>query len=138
MLIGMSSMAFGMVLFYSLGMYSIAIFSPFLIMGMILVLLAGCIAWKEQNYSSSPTPSQPYFRDRPPEFFTSDPNTLIQIAEAARAKGILIERQSAENPDEVYRSLRCPTCRYLFDLGKARIEGYTGYCPSCEQGINLQ
>ena len=137
MIIGMGSMAGGMALFYSLGMFALAVFAPFLVLGMILVLLAGCIAIMEQKNVPHSKPMQPLYRDRPPEYFVNDLMALNQIAEAARAKGILVERPSTDNPTEVYRSLRCPICRYLFDIGRTRIVGNAVICPSCEQDMKL-
>ncbi len=137
MVLGMVSMSIGMGLFYSFGMYAVSAMTPFIVAGLILVSLAGCLVLMQHNYIPRPTPAQPQFRDQPPEYFISDSQTLNQIAEAARAKGILVERPSADNPNEVYRSLRCPTCRYLFDIGRAKVVGVAVICPSCEQEIGL-
>ncbi|MHA2426206.1 MAG: hypothetical protein ACXAEF_15565 [Candidatus Thorarchaeota archaeon] len=133
MFLGMGSMVIGMALYYTFGTYAITLFSPWLVAGMILVLLAGCMGWRAQNYIPPPPPIPVQTTDA----MVSDPYTLNQIAEAARKRGMLIERTDPDNPLEFYRSLRCPVCRYIFDLGKAPIAGFTVYCPSCNQGIEL-
>ena len=131
--LGMGSMIVGMAIYYTAGMYALEIYAPFLIAGMILMVVGGCMSRRTPSYQTSKAPKHV----QPTDLIRNDPETLNQVAEAARAKGLLIERKSSEYPLEVYRSLRCPTCRYLFDLGKARIVGFTVYCPSCDHAIEL-
>ena len=135
MFLGMGLVIIGMAFYYTFGYYALEIYAPFLIVGMLIALIGGCKSRSDQNYIP-PRSKKPTYA-KPTEIIMTDPMTLDQLTESARTRGMLVERRNPEDPMDVVNSIRCPTCRYLFELRKARIIDNTVICPSCEHDIQL-
>ncbi|MHA1615262.1 MAG: hypothetical protein ACTSYJ_10485 [Candidatus Thorarchaeota archaeon] len=128
--LGLGFLIFGAALNYTIG---IDYATPFLIIALILNFKAIYNVRRDKNA----IPSADQLRSHTIGISNNDPEIVNQIAKVAKARIMLFERPHPTNPLDTVRMIKCPKCRYLFELATSRIVGYTVYCPSCYKGTDL-
>ena len=131
--LGMGFLIIGAALFSTYGLYGIALSAPFIIVGLIINFVTAYKTRSGRDTILLGTPQE----SRTISTGNYDHETLNQITESARARGMLVEQPNPSNPGDTVLQIRCPSCDYLFELGTSKIVELTVYCPSCYKGTDL-